>query len=140
MPRSELTPQNGDNPAVLALTAHPLLILLDGDRCEPDFHTHIVGFEKQVLHNLARHIGGGAEKYAQRKSVMDVGLTDIENHCIIVRKNRSQRSRHTGFILPGYINENQLYIVVIGAHLPVILTSHGFSARAESQDCCPKDC
>ena len=64
--RGEPSAQQCDNPSVFALTAYPRFVFLTGNGVEANFHTEVVGFEKQVLEHIAAFGRGGLHENAKR--------------------------------------------------------------------------
>ena len=72
------------------------MLLIDG--AETDIDIQLVGFEQQILHNLARVVGCGLEQDTEREGLMNVCLTDVEDIGVVARQDVGKRRGHTGFI------------------------------------------
>lgn len=82
------------DPAVFALKAHPLLVFGYADRGEAYFYVEFVGFEKQILENLTGYRTVGAEQYAEREGVVDVGLAYVEYAGVVAGEDFGQGRGH----------------------------------------------
>ena len=111
----QLAAEHGNDVAVLALHADPLLVLLDGDRLKAYLNAELVGLEQQILHDIARADRVGLEQNAHREGLVDVGLTDIQNRRVVAREDVGQRRGEAGLILAVNIDLNNFDIVVFHA-------------------------
>ena len=73
----QLTAQHGEDVAVLALSAYPVLVLLHRDRVELDVDAQFAGFEEEFFHDAATVVLGHTDEDAQREGGMDIGLADV---------------------------------------------------------------
>ena len=87
-----------DDVAVLALTGHPVVVALFGDRREADHHPQLRGLEEQLLHDVARLVGRGQDQDAERQRLVDVGLSDVEDEGVVARENLRERRGHAGLV------------------------------------------
>jgi len=85
--------------AVLALPRDPIVVLLLGDRRETYVDIHLRSLEQQILHDEARLVRGGFEQYAHSQRTVDVGLSDVEDECVVPRQYLGQRRCHAGLVL-----------------------------------------
>jgi lipopolysaccharide/colanic/teichoic acid biosynthesis glycosyltransferase len=75
--RRELTPQQRDDVAVLALHTHPCRVALLADGREADVDAQLRRFEEQLLHDGTRFVGGRLDQDSQRKRLMDIVISLI---------------------------------------------------------------
>ena len=83
--------EQSDDVAVFALTSHPLRIVLLVDGAETDIDIQLVGFEQQILHNVARVVSCCFEQNTEREGLMDVCLTDVEDEGVVTRQDVGKR-------------------------------------------------
>ena len=75
------------NIAVLSLHIHPILVLFGSNGVETDSHAQGGSLEKQFLHNEPRVLFFRLAQNAQRKSIVNICLANIQNGSIIFRQN-----------------------------------------------------
>ena len=108
--RRELTPQQRDDVAVLALHTHPCRVALLADGREADVDAQLRRFEEQLLHDGTRFVGGRLDQDSQRKRLMDIGLADVENEGVVARQDVRERRREAGLVLSGYVDLDDFYL------------------------------
>ena len=96
----ELATHHHEDITVLALMAHPVFVLIVGDGREADVDIEFRGLEEQFLHDLTRVGLVHADEDAQRERRVDIGLTNIEDLCIVLGENAHNRGRQSRTVLP----------------------------------------
>ena len=86
---------------MLALTAHPVFVAVVVDGREANLHVQFRGLEKQLLHHLSRAFLVDADKYSQRESGVDVGLSDVKYLGIIACQDCHYRRGESRTVLSG---------------------------------------
>ena len=104
--------QQRDDVAVFALTAHPVVVLLLGNRRETNHDTQLRALEEQLLHDVARLVGGGHEEDAQRERLVDVGLSDVENEGIVAGEDFGQGGGHARLVFAGDVYLDDFHVVL----------------------------
>ena len=94
-------PEHAHQVAPLALRAHPVVVLLAGDRSEMDLHAELVGLQQQLgQQRRGLHFVGELHQQPERQRVVDDGLADVEDRRARLRENRGQRVRDAGWSWP----------------------------------------
>ena len=75
--RAEIPSNHREDIAVLALTAHPVFILVVANGHKVNVDMKLSRLEQQFLHHLAGSHLVDSHQYAQRQRGMDVGLADV---------------------------------------------------------------
>ena len=87
----QLAAQQRQDVAVLALHAHPVLVLLGTDGIEPHRHTQCGSLEQQFLHDEARMLLLRLAQDAQGEGAVDVRLSDVQDGGVILGQNLHHR-------------------------------------------------
>ncbi len=83
-----LTRQQRNNMAGFPLSLYPLLITFRSYRRKADGQPHFMSFEQNIFEYRCRFCtGGDSGQNAERQSVVDLGLANIENCYIVLRQN-----------------------------------------------------
>ena len=99
LPGLQLPPHNHEDVAVLALMAHPVLILIVADGREADVHVQLRSLEEQFLHHLSGVVLTHANQDTQRECGVDVRLSDVEDLCVVLGKDAHNGCGQSGTIL-----------------------------------------
>ena len=92
------TSQEGDDIAVLALPADPVVVVLFRNGSETDHHAQLRCLEQQLLHDVARLVRRGLEQDAQRQRLVDVGLAYVEDEGVVAREYFGERRGHSRLV------------------------------------------
>ena len=95
----KLAPHHHEDITVLALMAYPVFVLIVGDGREADIDIEFRGLEEQFLHDLTRIGLVHTDEDTQRERRVDIGLTDIENLCVVLGEDAHDRGRQSRTVL-----------------------------------------
>ena len=106
------TSQEGDDVAVLALPADPVVVVLFRNGSETDHHSQLRCLEQQLLHDVARFVRRSPEQDAQRQRLVDVGLADVEDEGVVACEYFGERRGHARLVFAGYIYLDDFDVVL----------------------------
>ena len=104
--RGDAAAQQRDDVAVLALAAHPGVVVGLRNGREADHDAQLRSLEEQLLHDVARLVGGRAEQNSERQRAVDVGLADVEDECVVAGQYLRERRGHAGLVFARDVDLN----------------------------------
>ena len=110
MPRRDVSSQQRQDVAVLALGGYPRLVFILGHDAELHLHVHLVGGEQQFLQYVAAACAVGHHQHTHRKGVVYVGLAYVQYRGVMVGQYAGQLGRDAGPVRPGYVYQYQLAV------------------------------
>ena len=104
LPGAEAAADGGEDVAVAALAAHPVLVLVVGDRFKADGDAHLGGLEKELLHHLTGGLLFDADENAQGEGAVDVRLADVQDLSVVLGEDGHDLGGKADTVCPGYAN------------------------------------
>ena len=110
LPCFESASQHGEHVAVLALSCHPCLVLVDGDGVESYVHSQFRCLEQQVLHHAARLLVFHSDEYSERECGVDVSLSDVLYVHVVLGEYSHNACGESRSVFAGDAEQHQFFV------------------------------